>query len=283
MATLVMACAAARSSLRTRRSLMASATPTFRVRTTAREAALAARLTCFWARGSALTRWAAVNVWRVPPTTSMVRLGCRAPCVRRVAGPGVRARVPAGLRRTLGVGRPAVGGRVERGRPPSGGWCGGPAAHRGAAGLCVAASALGAGVVEPGHRGCGRGDGRADNAGRRSHGEAARNSVVRGEAAGAAGALHERVSIRRRFAPTGDLAGGRRPVLAAGACGIGHRAAALRGRAGQRQARRFRRRRLWVRVGAPWNLVVRAGRRRLALPITTTGNVLVTAVGITSV
>jgi Helix-turn-helix domain len=49
------------------------------------------------------------------------------------------------------------------------------------------------------------------------------------------------------------------------------------------QVRRFRHRRLWIRVGAPWDLIVRAGRRRLALPLTTTGNMLVTGAGITLV
>jgi helix-turn-helix protein len=42
---------------------------------------------------------------------------------------------------------------------------------------------------------------------------------------------------------------------------------------------RFARRRLWVRVGAPWNLTVNAGGRRLPIPLQTTGDMLVTAAG----
>jgi cytoskeleton protein RodZ len=41
----------------------------------------------------------------------------------------------------------------------------------------------------------------------------------------------------------------------------------------------FARRRLWVRVGAPWNLRVAAGGKRLQVPLQTTGNLLVTAAG----
>jgi hypothetical protein len=42
---------------------------------------------------------------------------------------------------------------------------------------------------------------------------------------------------------------------------------------------RFARRRLWVRVGAPWNLTLDAAGRRLVVPLQTTGNMLVTAAG----
>jgi len=42
---------------------------------------------------------------------------------------------------------------------------------------------------------------------------------------------------------------------------------------------RFARRRLWVRVGAPWNLTLAAAGRRLAMPLQTTGDMLVTAAG----
>ena len=41
----------------------------------------------------------------------------------------------------------------------------------------------------------------------------------------------------------------------------------------------FLRRRLWVRVGAPWNLAVTAGRRRLVVPLQAPGDILVTATG----
>jgi cytoskeletal protein RodZ len=43
---------------------------------------------------------------------------------------------------------------------------------------------------------------------------------------------------------------------------------------------RFARHRLWVRVGAPWNLTVTTGGRRLAVPIHTIGDVVVTASGV---
>jgi cytoskeletal protein RodZ len=42
---------------------------------------------------------------------------------------------------------------------------------------------------------------------------------------------------------------------------------------------RFARRRLWVRVGAPWFLTVKAGGRHVPMPLQTTGNMLVTAAG----
>jgi Helix-turn-helix domain/Domain of unknown function (DUF4115) len=42
---------------------------------------------------------------------------------------------------------------------------------------------------------------------------------------------------------------------------------------------RFARRQLWVRVGAPWNLTVKAGGRHVPVPLRTTGNMLVTAAG----
>jgi hypothetical protein len=42
---------------------------------------------------------------------------------------------------------------------------------------------------------------------------------------------------------------------------------------------RFARKRLWVRVGAPWNLTVSAAGRHLAIPLQTTGDMLVTAAG----
>ena len=42
---------------------------------------------------------------------------------------------------------------------------------------------------------------------------------------------------------------------------------------------RFARRRLWVRVGAPWNLTLAAAGKRLPVPLQTTGNMLVTAAG----
>jgi len=42
---------------------------------------------------------------------------------------------------------------------------------------------------------------------------------------------------------------------------------------------RFARRRLWVRVGAPWNLTLAAAGKRLAMPLQTPGNLLVTAAG----
>ncbi len=42
---------------------------------------------------------------------------------------------------------------------------------------------------------------------------------------------------------------------------------------------RFARRRLWVRVGAPWYLTVKAGGRHVRMPLQTTGDMLVTAAG----
>jgi cytoskeletal protein RodZ len=42
---------------------------------------------------------------------------------------------------------------------------------------------------------------------------------------------------------------------------------------------RFARKRLWVRVGAPWNLTVRAAGRHLPMPLQTTGDMLITASG----
>jgi helix-turn-helix protein len=42
---------------------------------------------------------------------------------------------------------------------------------------------------------------------------------------------------------------------------------------------RFARRRLWVRVGAPWNLTLAAAGKRLTMPLQTTGDMLVTAAG----
>jgi helix-turn-helix protein len=42
---------------------------------------------------------------------------------------------------------------------------------------------------------------------------------------------------------------------------------------------RFARRRLWVRVGAPWNLTLAAAGKRLPMPLQTTGDMLVTAAG----
>ena len=42
---------------------------------------------------------------------------------------------------------------------------------------------------------------------------------------------------------------------------------------------RFARKRLWVRVGAPWNLTVNAGGKHLPMPLQTTGDMLVTAAG----
>ena len=42
---------------------------------------------------------------------------------------------------------------------------------------------------------------------------------------------------------------------------------------------RFARKRLWVRVGAPWNLTLNAAGKRLAVPLQTTGDMLVTAAG----
>jgi cytoskeleton protein RodZ len=47
------------------------------------------------------------------------------------------------------------------------------------------------------------------------------------------------------------------------------------------QARRFHAGPLWVRVGAPWNLSVRAAGRRLGLPIAAPGNVVLTKRGVT--
>jgi Helix-turn-helix domain/Domain of unknown function (DUF4115) len=43
---------------------------------------------------------------------------------------------------------------------------------------------------------------------------------------------------------------------------------------------RFARERLWVRVGAPWNLTVNVAGRHLPMPLQTTGNMLVTASGV---
>ncbi len=42
---------------------------------------------------------------------------------------------------------------------------------------------------------------------------------------------------------------------------------------------RFARRRLWVRVGAPWNLTLAAAGKRLPMPLSATGDMLVTAAG----
>ena len=42
---------------------------------------------------------------------------------------------------------------------------------------------------------------------------------------------------------------------------------------------RFARRRLWVRVGAPWNLGLTAAGHKLAVPLRATGDMLVTAAG----
>jgi Helix-turn-helix domain len=42
---------------------------------------------------------------------------------------------------------------------------------------------------------------------------------------------------------------------------------------------RFARKRLWVRVGAPWNLTMSAAGRHLTIPLQTTGNMLVTPAG----
>jgi hypothetical protein len=41
----------------------------------------------------------------------------------------------------------------------------------------------------------------------------------------------------------------------------------------------FARKRLWVRVGAPWNLTVNAGGKHLPMPLQATGDMLVTAAG----
>jgi hypothetical protein len=41
----------------------------------------------------------------------------------------------------------------------------------------------------------------------------------------------------------------------------------------------FARRRLWVRVGAPWNLTVNAAGKHLPMPLQATGDMLVTASG----
>jgi hypothetical protein len=46
------------------------------------------------------------------------------------------------------------------------------------------------------------------------------------------------------------------------------------------QRLRFVRRRLWVRVGAPWNLAVTAGRRKLIVPLQAPGNIIVTVTGV---
>jgi hypothetical protein len=48
------------------------------------------------------------------------------------------------------------------------------------------------------------------------------------------------------------------------------------------QVRHFRTAPLWIRVGAPWNLAVRAAGRRVALPIAAPGNVLLTKRGVTT-
>jgi hypothetical protein len=42
---------------------------------------------------------------------------------------------------------------------------------------------------------------------------------------------------------------------------------------------RFARKRLWVRVGAPWNLTMSAAGKHLPIPLQTTGDMLVTAAG----
>jgi hypothetical protein len=47
------------------------------------------------------------------------------------------------------------------------------------------------------------------------------------------------------------------------------------------ESRRFGKRQLWIRIGAPWNLVARRGTRRLSLP-QTVADVLVTPGGIRS-
>ncbi|HEX3332269.1 MAG TPA: helix-turn-helix domain-containing protein [Gaiellales bacterium] len=47
----------------------------------------------------------------------------------------------------------------------------------------------------------------------------------------------------------------------------------------QGQHLRFARRRLWVRVGAPWYLTLAAAGKRLPMPLQTTGDMLVTAAG----
>jgi Helix-turn-helix domain len=43
---------------------------------------------------------------------------------------------------------------------------------------------------------------------------------------------------------------------------------------------RFRRRRLWVRVGAPWNLAISAAGKPLPVPLRSIGNLMVTAAGV---
>lgn len=43
---------------------------------------------------------------------------------------------------------------------------------------------------------------------------------------------------------------------------------------------RFRHRRLWVRVGAPWNLAISAAGKQLAVPLQSIGNLMVTAAGV---
>jgi cytoskeleton protein RodZ len=48
------------------------------------------------------------------------------------------------------------------------------------------------------------------------------------------------------------------------------------------QVRHFRTAPLWIRVGAPWNLDVRAAGRRLTLPLAVPGNVLLTRRGVTT-
>jgi cytoskeleton protein RodZ len=48
------------------------------------------------------------------------------------------------------------------------------------------------------------------------------------------------------------------------------------------QSRRFRDRQLWVRIGAPWNLIVNRGGRRLSMP-QTVATVLVTSSGVRTV
>ncbi len=43
---------------------------------------------------------------------------------------------------------------------------------------------------------------------------------------------------------------------------------------------RFRHRRLWVRVGAPWNLAITAAGKPLSVPLQSIGNLVVTAAGV---
>jgi Helix-turn-helix domain/RodZ C-terminal domain len=85
---------------------------------------------------------------------------------------------------------------------------------------------------------------------------------------------------------------GARPALlalaATGPCWVEVRSGSASGRVlfvGTLQAgqvRHFGLAPVWVRVGAPWDLAVRVRGHRMPLPITTAGNVLVTASGITA-